>query len=169
MKQPHVLDGDHRLVGKGFKQLDLRRSEGAKLDSASTEMSYKFRLLTKRNVKSVRQLPLKFAKLTSVCSLISGICKVPWSRIQRKYGPSTLISNASDWNRTKMGPRNNNVSLAQSQDDIINPTNPSSTLHDRIEHRLHVGWRPADDAEHLGRCRLMLQRLPQFSVALLIP
>ena len=28
LKQPHVLDGDHRLVGEGFKQLDLRRGEG---------------------------------------------------------------------------------------------------------------------------------------------
>ena len=25
LKQPHVLDGDHRLVGEGFKELDLRR------------------------------------------------------------------------------------------------------------------------------------------------
>ena len=31
LKQPHVLDGNHRLVGKGFKQLDLRWSEAAKL------------------------------------------------------------------------------------------------------------------------------------------
>ena len=31
LEQPHVLDGDHGLVGEGFKQLDLRRSEGAHL------------------------------------------------------------------------------------------------------------------------------------------
>ena len=36
-----------------------------------------------------------------------------------------------------------------------------------IEHRLHVRGRAADDAEHLGRCRLMLQGLAQFCVALL--
>ena len=29
LEQPHVLDRDHRLVGEGFKQLDLRRGEGA--------------------------------------------------------------------------------------------------------------------------------------------
>ena len=33
LEQPHVLDGDHRLVGEGFKQLDLRRGEGAYLDA----------------------------------------------------------------------------------------------------------------------------------------
>ena len=33
-----------------------------------------------------------------------------------------------------------------------------------IEHRLHVGRRAADDAEHLGCCGLMLQRLAQLCV-----
>ena len=68
--------------------------------------------------------------------------------------------------RTKMGPQNHDVSLAESQHHIINPTNPRSTLDDGVEDRLHVRRRAADDAEHLGRCRLMLQGLAQFSVAL---
>ena len=33
LEQPHVLDGDHGLVGEGFEQLDLRRGEGAHLDA----------------------------------------------------------------------------------------------------------------------------------------
>ena len=49
---------------------------------------------------------------------------------------------------------------------VINPTNPRSALDDGVEDRLHVGRRAADDAEHLGCCRLMLQRLAQFRVAL---
>src|SRR5215831_13734382 len=31
LKQPNVLDGDDRLIRKGFEQLDLRRREGAYL------------------------------------------------------------------------------------------------------------------------------------------
>ena len=31
LKQPYVLDGDHRLIREGFEQLDLRRSKGAHL------------------------------------------------------------------------------------------------------------------------------------------
>ena len=50
---------------------------------------------------------------------------------------------------------------------IINSTNPCGALDDRIEHRLHVRGRAADDAEHLGCCRLMLQGLAQFRIALL--
>ena len=58
-------------------------------------------------------------------------------------------------------------SFAESQQHVIDPTNPRGALDDGVEHRLHVGGRAADDAEHLGRCRLMLQRFAQFRVALL--
>src|SRR5882724_6869373 len=36
---------------------------------------------------------------------------------------------------------------------------------DRVEDRLHVGLRPADDAQDLARRRLLLQRLGQLSIA----
>src|SRR5262245_26815601 len=66
-----------------------------------------------------------------------------------------------------MTPRYHSVSLAELQQHIINPTNPCSALDDSIKHRLHVCWRAANDAEHLGCCRLMLQRFAQFGIALL--
>ena len=66
-----------------------------------------------------------------------------------------------------MSPRNNSVPLVESQHHVINPTNPSGTLDDGIEDWLHVRGRAADNAEHLGRCRLMFQRLAQFCIALL--
>src|SRR5690242_5863867 len=68
---------------------------------------------------------------------------------------------------TKMSPRNQRVSLAESQHHVIDPTNPGGALDDGVEHRLHVRRRAADDAEHF-RCRsLMLQCFVQFRVALL--
>ena len=66
----------------------------------------------------------------------------------------------------KMSPRTMHVPLLKSQHYVIDPTNPRGALDDGVEHRLHVRRRAADDAEHLGRCRLMLQRLAQFCVAL---
>src|SRR5262245_35410520 len=56
---------------------------------------------------------------------------------------------------------------AESQSYIINPTNPCGAFDNGIEHRLHVGGRAADDAEHRRCCRLMLQGFAQFHVALL--
>ena len=63
---------------------------------------------------------------------------------------------------TKMSPCNQTVPVSESQQHVINPTNPGRALDDGIEHRLHVRGRAADDAEHLGRCGLVLQRLLQF-------
>ena len=68
---------------------------------------------------------------------------------------------------TKMSPRNHSVSLVESQHHIIDPTNSRRALDDGVEDRLHVGRRAADDAEHLGGRRLMLQRLAQFRIAFL--
>ena len=66
-----------------------------------------------------------------------------------------------------MSPRNHAVTLVKSQHYVIDSTNPGCALDDGIEHRLHVRRRAADDAEHFGRCRLMLQGFTQFRVALL--
>src|ERR1041385_7422890 len=68
---------------------------------------------------------------------------------------------------TKVSPRNHGISLAESQHYVIDSTHPCGALDDGIEHRLHVRGRSADNAEHLRRCRLMLQRFAQLSIALL--
>ena len=49
LKQPHVLDGDHGLVGEGFEQLDLRRGKGTHFDAAREQSADEFPLLTKGN------------------------------------------------------------------------------------------------------------------------
>src|SRR5687767_3162595 len=66
-----------------------------------------------------------------------------------------------------MPPSNQITAFLESQQYIIDPTNPRRTLDDGIEDRLHVCRRATDDAEHFGCRCLMLQRLAQFCVALL--
>ena len=39
MKQPHVLDGDHGLVGEGFEESDLLVSKGTDLTSQDQDRS----------------------------------------------------------------------------------------------------------------------------------
>src|SRR5262245_9064587 len=68
---------------------------------------------------------------------------------------------------TKMTPNNQSVPLADSHHHVINSTNPCRALDDSVEDRLHVRRRTADNPEHLGCCRLMLQGLAQFCIALL--
>ena len=64
--------------------------------------------------------------------------------------------------RAKMSPRDHCVPGSKSQVYVIDSANPRRALDNGIQHRLHVRRRPADDAEHFGGCRLMLQRLAQF-------
>jgi hypothetical protein len=66
-----------------------------------------------------------------------------------------------------MSPSNQSLRIFESQQHVINPTNPGSALVDGVEDRLHIRRRSADDSEHLGRCGLMLQRLAQFCVTVL--
>ena len=75
-----------------------------------------------------------------------------------------LISARAIGYGTKMSPRNQTVSLAESQPHVIDSTNPCRALDDGVEDRLHVCRRTADDAEHLGGRRLMLQRLAQLAL-----
>jgi hypothetical protein len=71
-----------------------------------------------------------------------------------------------DWYGTKMSARNHGISIAKSQQHVVNSANSGRALDNRIEHRLHVRGRPTNDPEHFGGCRLMLQRLAQFRVTL---
>ena len=53
----------------------------------------------------------------------------------------------------------------KSQPHVIDPAHPCGALDDGIEDRLHIRWRAADNAKHLGGRGLMLQGFSQFCVA----
>src|ERR1051325_8841424 len=73
---------------------------------------------------------------------------------------------AADGYGTKMSPWDRIVSFMESQQHVVDSTNSRGTLDNGVENRLHVRGRSANDAEYLGCCRLMLQRLAQLRVAL---
>src|SRR5262249_16412439 len=157
LEQSHVFDGNDGLIGEGFEQLNLRRSEGADLGPTCAEMSNGFPPLAKRHVQDTvpaagkSHYHWKSVSLANVGNVQRALLTYPleiW-----------LINtdlNASNGYRTRMSPRSQNVSVAESQHHAINPTNPRCALDDGIEHRLHVRRRAANDAKHLGSCRLML-------------
>ena len=166
LEQPHIFDRDHRLVGEGFQQLDLRRGERAHLNATCTNVPISSPLLTKGNE----------SKSAPACWQNPSLGNRS-ARGRRERGACHARVSSDPWlintdldaaNRygTKMSPRNHQVPLVESQHHVIDPTNPGGALDDGIEHRLHVGGRAADDAEHFGRRRLMLQGLAQFRIAL---
>src|SRR5215813_11854111 len=94
---------------------------------------------------------------------------VQWAMFVHPLKPWVIIADlhTDSRYRTKMSARNHYVSVAEAQDHVVDPANLCCALDNGVEHRLHVRGRAADDAEHLGGGRLMLQGLPQFRVALL--
>src|SRR5262245_9485516 len=68
---------------------------------------------------------------------------------------------------TKMRPRKEHGPLSKSQHHVIDSTNLCRALNYSIQDRLHVCRRAADDTEHFGGRRLMLQGLAKLRVALL--
>src|SRR5262245_20649752 len=87
------------------------------------------------------------------------------------YPPIMCLANPSlsrtRWYGSNVSPHRQVFAVAQPQYHVINATNPGGALDDSIEYRLHVRGGPTDNTEHLGCCRLMLQRLAQFRIALL--
>ena len=167
LEQSYILDSDHRLIGEGFKELDLRRSEGAHLGATCDQYPNKFPLLTKGNGKKVRApVPEPIHWEIVLRADVGNVERAMLAYPAELWLINTDLDAANGYG-TKMSTRNHSVSLAESQHHIINPTNPRGALDDGVEDRLHVRRRAADDAEHLGRCRLMLQSLAQFCVALL--
>src|SRR5262245_1967722 len=54
IEQSDIFDGNNRLVGKSFKQFDLRRGKGAQLDPTRSETSNKLSLQAKGNYQEGR-------------------------------------------------------------------------------------------------------------------
>ena len=78
------------------------------------------------------------------------------------WGRSILISKRGNGYGTKMSPRNQNVSLVESQHHVINTTNPSGALYNGIEDRLKISRRACDHPQNVPRSRLPCERLVEL-------
>src|SRR5262249_18155156 len=167
VEQSAVLNGDDSLIGKRFEQLDLRRSKRTNLHATRGQYSNELFLLTKRSgqVSVISDAGTHGWEIV----LLLGVANV--KRAMLAYPVNVWLINtdfdAANWYGTKMSPSNHHVSVKEAQHHVINPANFGGALDNRIEYRLHVGGRAADDAEHFGSRCLVLQRLAQFCIALL--
>src|SRR5262249_40820991 len=169
LEKPHILDGDHGLISESLDQLDLRGCEGTHFGATCRQRSDDFCLLTQRN----HQERTRAAEDTQVWEFILRESVRDMQRAMLDYPAKSwfintdLLVRKTDSDRTEPRPRNEIVPVAKSQSQIIDSTDLSGAFDNSIEHRLNIGGRSADNPEHLGRCRLMLQGFTQFCVALL--
>src|SRR5215472_145887 len=166
-EQSYVLDGNHRLIGEGFEELDLRRSKGAHFDATRVQQSNEFSPLTKRSVQESTPAACGTQHWEIVLRIgVGNVERAVFAHPANVWLIDTDLSPPKGY-RTKMGTHSHSVFVAQSQHHVIYSANPGGALDDGVKHRLHVRRRAADDAEHFSRCGLMLQRLAQLCVAFL--
>src|SRR5262249_56912381 len=113
VNQSYVLDGDSRLMGEGYKELDLRGGERTYLDPACSQCANKFAFLAKGNEKMS-------ARAAGICDL-NIVLLVDVREVKRpvlSYPAGCCLINtyldASGRNGTELSPRNQLVSLAES-------------------------------------------------------
>src|SRR5262245_19001368 len=78
------------------------------------------------------------------------------------------VSISLNWpyrDRSKVRRESSHIAVYAPKNSIVGFTNTRGALNDSVEHRLYVCRRAANDAEHFGRCRLMLQRFAKFHIA----
>jgi hypothetical protein len=180
-EQPHVLDGDHRLVGERLEQLHVRVGEGVPLPVGDADRADDLVLSEHRNDEEA----LKAARTLSRARQGVGVDVVLGLRVADPiHGPGadhTLNGDTRSLDRPRKRPPPRvelvgcEVVMTDEMDErpfdaierrIHSPAQPDRVSRDRVEHRLHVGRRLADHAQNLGRRRLMLEGLGHVRVGL---
>src|SRR5262249_54929831 len=125
IKQPHILDRDNSLISEGFKELDLRRGEGAHLDATRGQYPNKFPLLTKGG----GQIGAPAAGGTYHREIFLGADIRNVERAMLAH-PAILQPFNTDLDEcngygAKMSPRNHTVALFEAEYHVVNPANLS--------------------------------------------
>ena len=166
LEQPHVFDGDDSLIGKGFKESNLRWGEGTHLDATCVQRSNEFPLLAKgdsqEGTPAAGTPNLDFVPVVDVRNVESAVLAHP---LKPRFIYTGL--HTANGHGTKIGPRNRLLSLVESQQHIVHPTTFAALSTMASSTGLHVCGRVTDHPEHLGRCSLVLQGFAQFCVAFL--
>src|SRR5262249_45374296 len=151
VEQPHIFDGNDRLVGECFQELNLCRCERARFASTRVQRSNEFSLLTKRSAQEGAKDAGKRRWEIILGANVGNMERAMLADPGKHWVINTELDAASrNRYRTNMSPRNHGVTFSESQFCIINPTHPRRALDNGVQNRLHVGGRPADDAEYLG-------------------
>ena len=171
VEQPHVLDRDHRLIGEGGDQLDLlvrERPYGASYERDDADrISFTQQGNSKDGPKTKRLLhvQIRVFRVRQHVGHMNGLCC-------RHRSSDDASSPAFVWDgldilndvRRVAVDRDQIVSIALLTRDggHIRFAKVGRQFGQRIEHRLQIEGRAADDLEHVGGGGLLLQRFAQL-------
>src|SRR5262249_21347225 len=160
-EQPHVLDGDHRLVGEGFEELDMALREGTFQRPGHRDRSSAYpiakhwdRQVAPKPKRPLQQEPTFGFSVWHVDdrAFQNG---APDGDLQRRPKWKCITGGSqSFWRETVVGCEVNECAVEAIQCSEQPIDEPDRASNDRIEDRLDVSRRTTDDAQDLARRRL---------------
>ncbi len=174
IEQPHVLDGDHRLIGESLQQLDVTVGKGTGFASGDDDRADGRAISEHRHREDA--------------SPASGERDFPWiHRVSEHVLDLRHCASEDRPSRGVVGLRRSRIHLPQYREHLWRVIVVGDEVHqlavepvrrahacaaqahragdDRVENRLHVGRRARDDAQDLARRRLLFQGLGEVRVA----
>src|SRR5262249_42437084 len=176
VEQPRVFDGDDGLGGEVLQQFCLLLSERSHLLAIDDNCSNQVVFLEHRHGKycpgtgelseqhsGIAEWSVEIMRLVhDVCNLNRLFCCHHTSERRLGWGADQWIATSllNECLRCTMH-RNNpkSISFASIQSTELGLADASRILQHRLEHRLQLARRTTNDAQHLGRRRLLLKRL----------
>src|SRR5262245_3106080 len=167
VEETHVLDRNKGLIGERADQLDLLVTEWLWRISRDCHHPYGISLSQKRDAE---YRPI-VGNLLPFMPSIFGIGEYIGNVDHSSFENGSPISRPTVWGHRMLlevflqlrreavaGCDPENVAIAKRNDCIFRFAKASRRFDKRIEHRLQVKGRTADDLEHIGRGGLLLQR-----------
>ena len=172
LEQAHVLDGDHRLIGEGLEQRDVRVGErpglftrdgnGPDRATVSQHGHGQYAPEAQRPLKNLR------GRLSDVRDMDNGAVQdsPPDGDVCRRW-PRKCPLRDLERLRVEVGVSDEVHRLAVVAEETAEQAvaQPVRALDDGVEHRLDVGGRTGDDAQDLGGGGLLRERLGEVAVA----
>ncbi len=174
LEQPHVLDGDDRLVGEGGHQLDLLVGEGPHLRPADHEDAADRALPEHGNGEDRPDLGAALAFGPAVLGIGHGVVDVDDASLEegparRRLPAGTVRVSLHDVDELGGLPVRDrhaiDVPFLAVDEPLVRAAEPHRALDEARQHRLEVEGRAADDLEDLAGRRLLLERLGEVVVA----
>src|SRR5262245_48150320 len=169
LEQPHILDGDNRLIGKGleksdllfrkrpyFGSADLNRADG---NSFTKQRRNKNRARACNLLARLGFLVLRFKLWHDIMNMnrlavddrSAGGCAA-------SEGPSASRHRHLSMHRYML----KDITIDAINQSVARIAQPCGSRRDRVEHRLNVCWRTGNDAQDLTCRSLLFERLLEF-------
>jgi hypothetical protein len=174
-KRAHVFDGDHRLIGERRDEFDLALGIGPRHRLRHEDDAHDTALAQERDTQG-GSVAADFLSLSpSVAWIGQHVGQMDHLRGSRspsddaslvhRYG---YLPKVSRYAVMGFGPvpepcrPPQELAIPQKQPCMVGIAQPRCRLDQRVEHRLQIEGRAADDPQHVGRRRLLLQGFRQF-------